>query len=492
MNSNTSRQNRIGTRGYSSLNQKAPGQWLVLTVVTEAGVVMGGVGSFFKFFPDLLRFSPFLLLVIDAFCVVGIWALCRLLFQQSVGEWAWGLKAPPSKKIGFKLSRHCYRMGRWQGAVIILTILGFFNAVWIPKQIYQKHPLWKSADEIFLGSSVPDLSVGERWEAKAVEGEEKWIVIPYFYSLGAWPRTYRGNPVFYNLPYAKGPPTRFLERVTARWSGSEVQVVFEGPKTPAALLAEGINRSQVQHCLLHTSGFWGYSSQGVNCAFLRQTVLERHLHDLSQWMGSIPKEYFILQWFRVNNPGIPEAEQTQGFVIKALTESKAVIRYVLLTPNNTHQSVTLYILANQETINEFQYAEALLKKAIGTLRVSDDLAAGKNWADREIHVLAQENPARYKDSPDFLYKLAEIQMALLGKLSVSPADTEAYFHLANMTLQQIKSSKKFQKPEWAAGAKRLIRSVYDYTRDVISSASPKVQDELMARIEAIWLEAKQY
>src|SRR5262249_4353881 len=139
-----------------------------------------------------------------------------------------------------------------------------------------------------------------------------WSVEPFFYSLGAWPKEFMGRPVHYAVPYEKGPPTRFLGHVSARWDAPEIKVTFEGPKTPDS---GEINRAVIHSCLV-PSEFSGGPRPGMfECARIRGKTLKRHIEEVDAFSPS----NWVLRWFRVENPAIDPRERAQGVFLGAVS-----------------------------------------------------------------------------------------------------------------------------------------------------------------------------
>src|SRR5262249_3796862 len=145
-----------------------------------------------------------------------------------------------------------------QGIGIFLTVAIALASVYGGIQTLRRHPLFLDAQPVRLEAFAPSPS------------DHEWSVMPLFYSLGAWPKEYLGHPVFYELPYEKGPPSHFVGKVVMRWEMPNIKLTVEGPRTPVP----GIQRQEIQDCAQKIST--------LKCFFLRQAELGRHLLEMKR------------------------------------------------------------------------------------------------------------------------------------------------------------------------------------------------------------------
>jgi hypothetical protein len=155
------------------------------------------------------------------FLIAMSWGAQRAWLGRTLGDLAWRLKAAQAglREPLLKPMKHSPQEIL---AGVFLTTTSVLTCAWSIDLAVFKQPVWARAEALELEAFLPDVGSGQ------------WEVLPFFFSLGAWPRTYAGKPVFYTLPYEKGPPDRFVGHLSARWEDPGTRVTFEGPKTPQA------------------------------------------------------------------------------------------------------------------------------------------------------------------------------------------------------------------------------------------------------------------
>jgi hypothetical protein len=329
-----------------------------------------------------------------------------------------------------------------------------------------------------------------------------WEVLPFYYSLGAWPRNYGGKPVFYSLPYEKGPPKLFAGHIIARWDSPAVRVTFEGPKTPqAGSHGERTARAEIRQCLVGAEKSW-------SCLKIREITLMRPLEEMQKQLAgeaggnTALKMQWKLRWFVVRNAAIAPADQAQGIYISAQDEAhgRGQERYILVTENGTHQAVILdYPLPSaadtpeSPTTRAAELARSTFGNAVRSLRAADDLAPGRAWIDRQLQAIQLKgmginmDPNAKSDlNPESVARLSAVQASLLAKISVEPGSFEAYYHLGGTALLLSRYARQAGQGalETGAVAKPLIASAYSFAQDL----APK--DPRTTQLQGFWLESK--
>ncbi|HTL11738.1 MAG TPA: hypothetical protein VL588_04585, partial [Bdellovibrionota bacterium] len=156
--------------------------------------------------------------------------------------------------------------------------------------------------------------------------QRSWAVLPFFYAVGPWPKRYMGDPVFYTLPYSKGPPKQFPSKVLVRWDSGETRLAIEGPHTPSG----GIDEHKLKSCIVDG----GYTPA---CASLKQRVLG---DDVAR-MRSLHASRWTIRWFEVPNTALPENERPHGVYLMGSNGKMVQERYVLITPSGALQALAL-------------------------------------------------------------------------------------------------------------------------------------------------------
>lgn len=331
------------------------------------------------------------------------------------------------------------------------------------------HPLWLGA---------------ERWRMEAflppAEGKEPgWRILPFFYSLGAWPSSFGGRPIHYSIPYEKGPPHRFLGHVNARWDSGEIRVSFEGPKTPEG---REIGRAAIESCLVAPEpGAEAAAGLGwFACARLRQAILIRHIEEIRR----ISPRNWSLRWFRVENPALDRAEQAQGIFLGAANDARGQDRFILITERGTHQAVLFDYTRDQRG----QEARRIFQNSIRSLRVSDTLEPGRAWIDRMLESIQLPAAGAGTANGLDLSQLAVIQSVLAAKVSVEPGSFEAFYHLGGTTSLLTRVARAQRKDEWGLTAQPVVQTIQSaqlYARDIAPD------DRRTQLLLNLWIEAKQ-
>jgi hypothetical protein len=410
------------------------------------------------------------------FALGAWWASQRSVLGATLGDLAWKLRSEHKGISEELLAPSRLSASEILGAVS-LTLLSTCVCAWSIDQAIFRQPIWAKAETLELDAYLPDMSAGQ------------WGILPFYFSLGAWPKAYGGKPVFYSLPYEKGPPTRFAGHIIARWDEPSTRVTFEGPKTPQAPVSaapgERTPREKIRQCLLGENHSW-------SCLKIRDATLMRHLNDMQQRLagksgGNVAlKMTWKLRWFLVRNPAISPSEQAQGIYLSTEDEGRGEERFVLITENGTHQAVMLDYPhpGSPDAVT----ARKTFEQAIRSLRASDELAPGRAWVDRQLEgVQLTQAPA---DTPDAVAKLAEIQSLLIAKVSVQPSVFESYFHLGGTALmlshlaRASTHSGSLAGLELSAVAKPLIQSAYRYAQDIAPG------DPRTTQLQGFWLEAQ--
>ncbi|HAR43243.1 MAG TPA: hypothetical protein DCS07_11550 [Bdellovibrionales bacterium] len=395
--------------------------------------------------------------------------------RRTLGERAWSLRMLPTDQEGrhWKLfqAEKCTLLQCLRG--ILLTLSGWGLALFILQSTYAGNPRWLGSELWKIQPFMP--------AAGSSEGGISWQVLPYYYSLGAWPKTFAEQPVFHAVPYKKGPPQVFLEGITANWRSPGIRMTFEGPKTPDGHRTDPKDQStlavrvRLRRCLGPT---WTSPLLDWGCMGLRDEVLSRHLQE----MEKLQPELWTLRWFVVENPSLPAAEQAQGFYLRAENSTRFQSRFVVITANGTHQAFILHGTKDAEGAQ----AEQTLQRAIGSLRVSNDLNPGRAWIDRQLQGIDLGKILAGNASEATIRNLAEIQALLLSKLTVDPGSFDSYYHLGGTALLLLKLAAAMKQSDWSITAKPMVFSAYRYAQDVAPN------DPRLPKLQNIWLDSKKY
>ncbi len=188
-------------RGAGTLNSVAPPLVKILTWIVDLSLGLIAFSISFWFF----WFSPkFVLLLLTAWVLISIAIRFTfiLLFGASLGESLWNLRR---RKIATSEETGIF----WSGKIDshtpkIATGVLMFVALLFVQFTFLRHPLWMRATEISIPTFLP-------------QSEDSFKFAPFFFALGAWPTRFNEKPIFYSIPYEKGPPQQFIGHVVARW-----------------------------------------------------------------------------------------------------------------------------------------------------------------------------------------------------------------------------------------------------------------------------------
>ncbi len=394
----------------------------------------------------------------------SLWIVQYGIFKGTLGQWIWRLRFLDERKQRPRFPLHNARLHqhvRLDGLKLLsaraLTLAIVLAALGSAVHNLQRHPLLMSAEIWELSPHVPDPS------------DANWGIIPYFYTMGAWPKSFEGNPILYSLPYEKGPPTRFIGHIIAHWDRPDTRVTIEGPLTTTLE-----NPYSIRECVTGSR----LKTLSPRCLKLREMVLERHLAEMRQ----LDPSSWTLKWFEIKNLALPAHESPIGVYLSASSEKRAQERFVFINARGVNQTFVLDFPHNRRG----ELARETFHKALRSQKLSIELNSGRAWIDRRLAGTRLGDLDQLTGSDEFVPRLAEVHALLLSKISVEPKTFDAYYHLAGTSLMLAKHAYKRNNSDWTAIAKPMVLSSYRYAQDI----APK--DQRTTQIESIWLDAKKY
>ena len=404
-----------------------------------------------------------LLLLTEA---IVLWVLERLVFKKTLGEWSWRLQARDTHElvpIGMPVQANPPSLPMlFTGG--ILTAFAWFVFSLSFDHFWTANPLLAKTPSVSMQAFTPTSEEFSQPSLVTLHQSPTWMMAPFFYTLGSWPRSFENAPIFYELPYEKGPPLRFVGHIVARWEAPDIKVTLEGPKTSELKEVDFGTRGKIKKCLVR-------GLLTPTCLNLREATLARHINEMQRLS---PRKWRI-SWFEVDNAVIPEAERPQGVYISAQNGERFEERYILITARSTHQ--TMMLSSAHAPLGKLDGARELFQKAIRSLRVLDELNSGKAWVDREIQDTRLEKFAK----KDIVSRFQKVQTLLVSKISVDPGTFETYFHLAGTSLILAKSENRL-----GTVAKLLVQNAYRYAQD-LAPLDPRI-----AQMESFWADAQKF
>jgi hypothetical protein len=330
------------------------------------------------------------------------------------------------------------------------------------------HPMLRQA----LPVQVPAFSPGP------TDGE--WSILPFYLTVAAFPKLWHAQPVWYQLPYVKGPPERFPARVVARLPGIEGRILLEGPRTPEELRGK---RDWVKACL--TSPDF-HVRVAASCMGLRRGLLLRHSRELNPG-GKLPSSWG-LYWFEVENPSLGAESRPMGVYLKAQNSHHEIHRFILLTSDGQAQALSLELPlqpgpGGAKGGETFAPELQMMFQVLGSMSLHPSLAGSRSWADRRLSEIHLEELARKPE----LHSLGELSALLIAKTSVSPRQADAYFHLAGVSLLLLKKSASTPAAELVSAiARPQVLACQKFMQDVAPG------DPRNRQLEQMVLEMKQF
>ncbi len=315
------------------------------------------------------------------------------------------------------------------------------------------------ASLIFLGMTYESFSshpifftapIHEEAAAIPSAQERDFSFLPFYYSLGAWPTSFNGKPVFYSLPYEKGPPFRFMGRLTARWDPPETQLTFLGPKTPA--LPEPIEK--IRHCLSSH-----YLSEPISeCWALRSRMLQPHFQELRSRQLKVQS----LEWLRLTPSG------AEALCIEAANSQRQQRRCIWITSQGAHQTILLDSKAGAAG----EAARAAFAKSLRSLRFSEQLDSSKLWIAEQLRSIRLSDWQKLSTWQQRSEALSKIQAFLIAKASLDPKSYEAFYHLAGTAFLLSKDLIKNASPDQSLESNEILASA----KSIVIGAGRIAQD----------------
>ncbi len=401
----------------------------VLAFYSAARTFLAGSKGGTVWSPELHVYFPLALLPFSSF-------LCHRLFGTTVGQYLLGIewKMPNGGR-----ARNLYE---W------LFLLELRPAAREP-QPAQRILVFTALLTFALGASaylgMNDLSIRPFTRAELPlfapdVKDPRWIALPFFYATGAIPFQVGAeteNLVEFGLPYERGPPNRFLGKLTIYWRGLDSRLTYTGPLT----LPHPEDQVTLAGCFTH---------------WLRCTGIRRKLWKATFSPFFEGKPLDRTQWFVVPNSFLPDEERAQGIYLRSRPDRGRIREaYFLVGPKMAIQG----ILLDRPDREEGEAASTTLTQMIGSTRLTGDLSAPRAFINPKL--------ARLKVGPDT--KLPELIAAeghLLAKVSIEPKEAESFYHLGGLGITLFRRAKKEGRIELAASSKTIVKSAVTYLKDI--------------------------
>jgi hypothetical protein len=328
--------------------------------------------------------------------------------------------------------------------------LFFFGVIVAAYFLYlSKNPLAKAIGIEWVDNTFPE---------KIDEEGAEFTVLPYGYTLGAWPNYFHGEPIVTRLTYQKGPPKKFIQDLIQIWRPVEIELTLDGPKTIDATLGA----QDWKNCFAKNNA----------CLSSKKALLDYAVKDLLRR----PSQALSFIWFDSLDP-----LGARGLHTHFEAETYFIDRYTVFTEKGIAQTFSLQYVKNPLGLE----AKDLFLKIMGGLKVKDDLSSSRAWIQNKIETVNLDQVRKITDPKLRLTTLIQIQNWIFSHLSVDPTQLAPFFHLAGvthlLTLDLLHSDQHFfeNQESWILSAKPLLETLIAYARDFDHS------DEEVKNMEAL-------
>jgi hypothetical protein len=316
-----------------------------------------------------------------------------------------------------------------------------------------------------MKSTLTGSALKKEWfENQFPEKLDEDSILPYGYTLGPWPQSFAGEPIVTKLTYQKGPPLKFLEKITQVWRPVEIELEIFGPKTIKA----NMTASDWRNCF--ASAFACHSEKEL---FVSEIFPDRKQHK---------RDKVELTWVDSLDPLAPRGTHLQ---IDAATYQ--IDRYTFITEEGATQTFSLQSVKTEEG----EQARVLFKKTLSGLKVKEDLQSARAWIQTKIKSVNLDQTRSIRDPKLRLERLIQIQNWIYSLLTVDPTHVEPFFHLAGVThllaIELLKTDQVYFKSQeaWILSFRPLFETLLAYAKDfpndqaIVTNIESLLQDVLV-------------
>lgn len=243
--------------------------------------------------------------------------------------------------------------------------------------------------------------LGESPEAKT---SAESLALPFFGVFATWPTTFLGEPIFVQIPYHRGPPKKFIERIDFVFKTNVATLEIHGPKTIDAKLT----RAMWRNCY----------SAWIKCRGAKKNLIQS-LHPKVARNANF-------SWIRSN-----ANENLQGLHAVLNDEKYRLDEYVLFDESGAATQLLLRTAQTAEGARAFDSWSEILT----TLRTVPlgQFKTSAEWAGTEIARVRLSDLLKTKDASQRIAALARAQLTIASRLSVQPTQAEGFFHFGGVS-----------------------------------------------------------
>jgi hypothetical protein len=303
-----------------------------------------------------------------------------------------------------------------------------------------------------LGQSLSSKALTTEWiDNQFPEKIDEDAILPFGYTLGAWPSQFEGEPIVTKLTYQKGPPQKFIEKITQVWRPVEVELQIYGPHT----IKVGMSSSQWKAC--YQSAF---TCRSEKSAYLKEIFADQDEHQA---------DTTELTWFDSPDPLGP-----RGTHLKIEAQTYRIDRYTLITETGATQTFSLKTVKGPLG----DKARDLFLKTLSGLKVKEDLQSAREWIQNKIKSVSLDEVQKIQDPKLRLTRLIQIQNWIYSLLTVDPTHVDPFFHLAGVThllaIELMHSDKIYfnSQEAWILSFRPLFETLLAYAKDFPNSQAP--------------------
>jgi hypothetical protein len=324
---------------------------------------------------------------------------------------------------------------------LILSLLG----------IAQGGRLWWYERHSLIHGTLPE----ESYEVSIPEDIDRdsggFMTLSFGYHLVPWLKAFHGDPVVSTMEYQKGPPSKFITRMSQIWSPGNAEVIIEGPRTPEA----GVTVNQWKSCL-----------QSVFCVARKNRFIEVVLKDLIKQRPKLKR----VVWFESQ-----ALDAGRGLHLEFDLDQEMLERFVMITDAGNTQNFSIRYAKNE--IGED--ARDQFRKLMTGFTLRDDLKTPREWISTRLKGVDLSKIALIADPKLRYQKWIETQSLLFSQIAIDPRNVAPFFHLAGVThllgMSLLKEKKTYFKNQesWILLVQPLLSTLIQYVGDFPDSGKEK-------------------
>ncbi len=328
---------------------------------------------------------------------------------------------------------------KWLGLILLLLGLGQGGRIW-----------WHERTSLIhgnLGEESYEVLIPEDLDRE----DGGYMTLSFGYHLVPWPKFFQGDPVVSTMEYQKGPPSKFITRMSQIWSPGNAEVIIEGPRTPEA----GMTVNQWKSCL-----------ESVFCVSKKNRFTEIVLRDLVKHRSKLKS----LQWFESS-----ALDAGRGLHLGIDLGSEWLERFVMITDSGNTQNFTLKSAKNE--IGEAARTE--FRKIMKGFTLRDDLKIPREWISARLKGVDLTRISSIPDAKLKYQKWIETQNLLFSQIAIDPRNVAPFFHLAGVThmlgMSLLKEKRTYFKNQesWILNVQPLLSALLQYAGDFPDSGKEK-------------------